>query len=116
MPIVVDVDANSVQLSCHVNTFTCQHTHATTPQEKHMFSNDIVRLHPALHLLADSHMARSWRPHTPLQQTSSRSGTSDSQKLQIVQHLDNFEQHQIVRIQSNGSHILVFVKQVFSHI
>ena len=91
MPIVVDVDGNLVS-SCHVMLIPLlANIHMLQlPRKKHMFSDDIVRLDPALNLLADSHMARSWHPHTPLQQTSSRSDTSVLQKLQIVQHLDNF--------------------------
>ena len=89
MHIIVHVNGHPLSIQ-RVNTFTCEHTHAATPQEKHNFWGGIVRLDPALDQLADSHMARSWRPHTPLQQTSNKLDTSASQKVQIVQHPDNF--------------------------
>ena len=88
-PVIVHVDNNLVFTS-HITSFTCEHTCAATPLEKHMFWDDIGRLDQALDILADSRMPLSWRPHTPLPQTFSRSDTSVSQKLQIVEHLDNF--------------------------
>jgi len=41
----------------------------------------VLRLDPALDPLADSHMARSWRPDTPLQQTSNKLDISVSHIL-----------------------------------
>jgi len=36
MYIIVHVNGHPLSIQ-HVNTFTCEHTHAATPQEKHKY-------------------------------------------------------------------------------
>jgi len=81
-----------------------------------MFSDDIVHLDPALDPQADNRTARSWRPHTLNSKlpTSRIHLSRKNCKLSSIPTI--FEQHQIVRVQTHGSSVLVFVKQVLSEV